>query len=55
MHRWDPEAYGKSSSEQKKWAEEVISKIRIKGYERVLDIGCGDGKITAHIASLVPE
>ena len=55
MHRWDPEAYGKSSSEQKKWAEEVISKIRIGGNERVLDIGCGDGKITTHIASLVPE
>jgi trans-aconitate 2-methyltransferase len=55
MHGWDPEVYGKSSSEQKKWAEEVISKIRIKGNERVLDIGCGDGKITAHIASLVPE
>jgi trans-aconitate 2-methyltransferase len=55
MHKWNPEAYEKSSSEQKKWAEEVISKIQIKGNEQVLDIGCGDGKITAHIASLVPE
>jgi trans-aconitate 2-methyltransferase len=54
MHKWNPEAYGRSSLAQKKWADEVISKIRIKGNERVLDIGCGDGKITAHIASLVP-
>jgi trans-aconitate 2-methyltransferase len=55
MYKWNPEAYGKSSSTQKKWAEELISKIRIRGDERVLDIGCGDGKITAQIASLVPE
>jgi SAM-dependent methyltransferase len=55
MHKWNPEVYEKSSSTQKKWAEEVISKIQIKGNERVLDIGCGDGKITAYIASLVPE
>ena len=55
MHKWNPEAYERSSSEHKRWAEEAISKIRIKGNERVLDIGCGDGKITAHIASLVPQ
>jgi trans-aconitate 2-methyltransferase len=41
--------------EHKKWAEEALSRIRIKGNERVLDIGCGDGKITAHIASLLPQ
>ena len=54
-HQWDPEVYEKSSSAQKKWAEEVISKIKIKGDERVLDIGCGDGKVTAYIASLLPK
>ncbi len=55
MHKWDPEGYEKNSSTQKKWAEEVISKIQLMGNERILDIGCGDGKITAYIASLVPE
>jgi trans-aconitate 2-methyltransferase len=55
MHKWDPEVYEKSSSTQKKWAEEVISRIQLKENERILDIGCGDGKITAYIASLVPE
>ena len=54
-HKWDPEVYEKSSSAQKSWAEEVISKIKIKGDERVLDIGCGDGKITAYIATLLPQ
>lgn len=55
MRKWNPEAYEKSSSAQKKWAEELISKIRIRGNERVLDIGSGDGKITAQLASLVPK
>jgi trans-aconitate 2-methyltransferase len=55
MYKWNPEAYGRSSSAQKRWAEELISKIPIKGDERILDIGCGDGKITAEIASLVPK
>ena len=55
MRKWNPEAYAKSSSAQKKWAEELISKIRIRGDERVLDIGSGDGKITVQIASLLPH
>lgn len=55
MHRWDPEKYAKSSSSQKDWAKELLSKIPIRGNEKIFDIGCGDGKITAQIASLVPE
>ena len=55
MHRWDPKVYEKSSSAQQKWAQELLSKISIRGDERILDIGCGDGKITAEIALLVPR
>ena len=55
MHRWDPKVYEKSSSAQQRWAQELLSKISIRGDERILDIGCGDGKITAEIALLVPS
>ncbi len=55
MHKWDPASYEKNSSAQQKWAREVLSKISIRGNENVLDIGCGDGKITAEIAPLVPN
>jgi len=55
LHKWRPEKYERSSSAQKLWAEELIRKIEIDGSERVLDIGCGDGKITAGIADLVPN
>jgi trans-aconitate methyltransferase len=33
----------------------MIDKLRLSGHETVLDIGCGDGKITAEIARRVPH
>lgn len=55
MYKWNAKDYKNSSSSQQKWARELISKLEIKGNERVLDIGCGDGKITAEIAQKLPE
>ncbi|MBN2099503.1 MAG: methyltransferase domain-containing protein [Dehalococcoidia bacterium] len=55
MYRWDAEEYRTSSSNQKKWALELLSKLDLKGSERVLDIGCGDGEVTAAIAQRVPR
>lgn len=55
MYKWDAEEYHKNSSEQLKWAKELILKLQLKGSERVLDIGCGDGKVTAEIAKLLPN
>lgn len=55
MYRWNPEEYERSSSAQYEWALSALSELRIIGDERILDIGCGDGKITAHISKLVPD
>lgn len=55
MHMWDPADYEKSSSAQFKWAMDLIAGLNLKGSERALDIGCGDGKITARLADLLPE
>ena len=54
MPKWDPKDYEKSSSAQEIWAKELIKKLKLKGNERVLDIGCGDGKVTAELARNVP-
>lgn len=54
-HIWDPKTYMKSSSAQKIWADELLSKVSIRGDEKILDIGCGDGKITAGISRIVPR
>jgi trans-aconitate 2-methyltransferase len=36
-------------------AREVLALLDLKGSERVLDVGCGDGKITAEVATRVPR
>ncbi|MGB9937005.1 MAG: class I SAM-dependent methyltransferase [Methanobacterium sp.] len=53
MYKWNAEDYQKSSSTQQKWAKELIKKLDLKGNECILDIGCGDGKVTAKIASIL--
>ena len=50
-YQWNAVDYAQSSSIQQQWARELISKLRLKGNEKLLDIGSGDGKITAEIAS----
>lgn len=55
MYKWNAKDYHKSSAEQQKWARELILKLALKGNERVLDIGCGDGKVTAEIAKKLPD
>lgn len=53
--KWDAEEYRASSSQQKKWGRELIARLGFKGDEHVLDIGCGEGELTAEIAALVPQ
>ena len=55
MYRWDPEEYSRHSIAQAKWARELIDKLCLTGTERVLDIGSGDGKVTAELAKRVPS
>ncbi len=50
MYKWNAEDYKDNSPNQKKWALELLAKAHLKGDEAVLDIGCGDGEITALIA-----
>lgn len=52
---WDPERYVAHSLHQEKLAGEIISRISLKKGARVLDIGCGDGKAAARIATDFPS
>lgn len=54
-YRWDASEYERHSASQLQWAGELIAKLDLKGHETVLDMGCGDGKVTAAIAALLPE
>jgi trans-aconitate methyltransferase len=53
-HKWDPEDYEKSSSAQYSWAMALISELKLRGDERILDVGCGDGRISARLAGMAP-
>ncbi|GAB1542722.1 class I SAM-dependent methyltransferase [Scytonema sp. NUACC21] len=55
MYKWDAEKYNKNSANQQRIAQELIAKLDLRGNEKILDIGCGDGKITAEIATYVPN
>ena len=52
---WDAKEYAKHSQNQYEWALELIPKLKLKGNEVLLDIGCGDGKVSATLASYLPN
>ena len=54
-YQWNAVDYAKSSSIQQQWARELIGKLKLKGSEKLLDIGSGDGKVSAEIASCLPN
>lgn len=53
--RWNAAAYAANSAVQQTWARELIARLKLRGDEQVLDVGCGDGKVTAEIAQAVPR
>jgi trans-aconitate 2-methyltransferase len=51
--QWNAADYAANSVVQQTWARELITKLHLRGDEHILDIGCGDGKVTAEIARVV--
>ena len=52
---WNAAAYAANSAVQQSWARELIGQLKLRGDERILDVGCGDGKVTAELARAVPN
>lgn len=55
MYTWNAREYHSSSSNQKRWGSELIARLALKGNEHILDIGSGNGALTAEIAEKVPD
>ena len=55
MHEFDGKKYEQASAHQKEWGLKLIAELELKGNERVLDLGCGDGVLSAQIAELLPD
>ncbi len=52
---WNAADYAANSSPQFAWARELIAQFDLRGDEHLLDVGCGDGKVTAEIAGALPR
>lgn len=51
MTEWHASAYHHEASLQRVMAEEQLGRLTLNGNEHILDVGCGDGTITAQIAA----
>jgi trans-aconitate 2-methyltransferase len=54
MHTWDPCDYERHSVAQESWVRDCLARLRLRGDERILDLGCGDGRVSFNLAALVP-
>jgi len=52
---WDAEAYHRLGHPQVAWGLRVLARLPLRGDERVLDAGCGSGRLTAHLLGRLPR
>jgi len=52
---WDAASYQRVSVPHEEWALSILDRLELAGDERVLDAGCGSGRVTALLIERLPE
>jgi trans-aconitate 2-methyltransferase len=52
---WDASTYDRVSDVQDRWADAVLDRLPLRGDERVLDAGCGSGRVTRKLLERLPR
>jgi trans-aconitate 2-methyltransferase len=52
MSDWDAARYDRLSDPQVEWGRRVIARLEPREGERILDLGCGTGRLTTEIAAM---
>jgi trans-aconitate 2-methyltransferase len=52
---WDARTYDRVADSQTRWGSAVLDRLSLTGDERVLDAGCGSGRVTELLAARLPR
>jgi trans-aconitate 2-methyltransferase len=52
---WNATSYERVSAPQEAWGRDVLDRLDLRGDERVLDAGCGTGRVTEVLAERLPR
>ena len=52
---WNASSYDKVADPQLRWGAEVLERLPLNGDERVLDAGCGSGRVTELLLERLPN
>ena len=52
---WDAQTYDRVADPQTRWGTAVLERLPLDGDERVLDAGCGSGRVTELLANRLPD
>src|ERR1700675_4092673 len=52
---WDAATYDRVAGPQTRWGSVVLDRLPLTGDERVLDAGCGSGRVTELLAARLPR